>query len=190
MDRADAAATAETSPPGEIRPSRAQVPEVPGADDGRIGFGAFAVRYQPESFSGEDTTWPGWSRVFSHLGWTVPTWTSTRSHPSSGSPTWTTVTELDLKLEDWASAELKSAAADFCHALILFCTGKALNVVLTKGCRNQGLAIVCQQVRARSMGEHLLLKATKCDSWSNFVREVESIEHGQENHQCADSDGH
>ena len=27
-----------------------------------------------------------------------------------------------------------------------------------------------------SMREHLLLRATKCDSWSKFVREVESIE--------------
>ena len=31
-----------------------------------------------------------------------------------------TVTELDLRLEEWASAELKSVAADFYHALILF----------------------------------------------------------------------
>ena len=29
--------------------------EAPGADDGRFGFGASAARYQPESFSGEDT---------------------------------------------------------------------------------------------------------------------------------------
>ena len=42
-----------------------------------------------------------------------------------------TETELDLKLEDWASAELKSVAADFYRALILFCKGKALKVVLT-----------------------------------------------------------
>ena len=41
------------------------------------------------------------------------------------------VTGLDLKLEDWASVELKSVAADFYHALILFCKGKALEVVLT-----------------------------------------------------------
>ena len=39
--------------------------------------------------------------------------------------------ELDLRLEDWASAELKSVAADFFNALILFCKGKALNIVLT-----------------------------------------------------------
>ena len=43
-----------------------------------------------------------------------------------------TVTELDPKLEDWASAELKSVAADFHRALLLFCKGKALKVVLTK----------------------------------------------------------
>ena len=42
-----------------------------------------------------------------------------------------TVAELDLKLEDWGSAELRSVVADFCHALILFCNGKALKIVLT-----------------------------------------------------------
>ena len=42
-----------------------------------------------------------------------------------------TVAELDIRLEDWESAELKSVAADFHHALILFCKGKALNIVLT-----------------------------------------------------------
>ena len=42
-----------------------------------------------------------------------------------------TVAELDIRLEDWASAELKSVAADFYHALILFRKGKALKIVLT-----------------------------------------------------------
>ena len=42
-----------------------------------------------------------------------------------------TVAELDLRLEEWGSAELKSVAADFYHALILFCKGKALKIVLT-----------------------------------------------------------
>ena len=41
------------------------------------------------------------------------------------------VTELDLRLDEWASAELKSVAADFYHALILFCRGRALKIVLT-----------------------------------------------------------
>ena len=41
------------------------------------------------------------------------------------------MTELDLRLDDWASAELKSVAADFCHALILFCSSRALKIVLT-----------------------------------------------------------
>ena len=41
------------------------------------------------------------------------------------------VTELDLRLDEWASAELKSVAGDFHHALTLFCKGKALNIVLT-----------------------------------------------------------
>ena len=39
--------------------------------------------------------------------------------------------ELDLRLEEWASAELKSLAGAFSHALILFCKGKALKIVLT-----------------------------------------------------------
>ena len=39
--------------------------------------------------------------------------------------------ELDIRLDDWESAELKSVAADFYHALILFCKGKALKIVLT-----------------------------------------------------------
>ena len=30
-----------------------------------------------------------------------------------------------------------------------------------------------------SMKEHLLTSATKCDSWTNFVREIESIEHAR-----------
>ena len=42
-----------------------------------------------------------------------------------------TVAEFDLRLDDWASAELKSVASDFYHALILFCKGKALQIVLT-----------------------------------------------------------
>ena len=42
-----------------------------------------------------------------------------------------TVTELDLKLEEWASTELKSVAADFYYALFFFCKGKALKIVLT-----------------------------------------------------------
>ena len=63
------------------------MPEAPGADDGRFGFGAFAARYQPESFSGEDTVWRDFVLGVPYLGWTVPTWTSTRSHPSSGSLT-------------------------------------------------------------------------------------------------------
>ena len=30
-----------------------------------------------------------------------------------------------------------------------------------------------------SMREHLLMSVTKCDSWTNFVREIESIEHAR-----------
>ena len=122
MNRAEATATAETSPAGGIGPGRAQVPEAPGADDGRFGFGAFAARYQQGSFSGEDTAWRDWSRV-------NRTWNgrfqrerlqeairAVEARPGEEA----TVTELDLRVEDWASAELKSVAADFYHALILF----------------------------------------------------------------------
>ena len=150
------------------------------------------------------------------------------------------VTELDLRLDDWASAELKSVAADFCHALILFCKGKALKIVLTNK-EGEGFEawrslvnkyeptskasvvgklaeilrapfdgdlfdaittlerkIMIYQAQSRetisdslkigcviagmgqnSMREHLLMSATKCDSWTNFVREIESIEHAR-----------
>ena len=33
-----------------------------------------------------------------------------------------------------------------------------------------------------SMREHLLMSATKCDSWTNFVREIESTEHARKTH--------
>ena len=150
------------------------------------------------------------------------------------------VTELDLRLEDWASAELKSVAADFYHALILFCKGKALKIVLTNkegegfeawralvnwyeptskasvvgkpaeilrtpfegdlldaittfkrkimiyeaqsretisDTLKIGCVIAC--MGQRSSREHLLMSATKCDSWTNFVRESESIGHAR-----------
>ena len=60
LNRAEAAVTAG----GGSRLGRAQVPEAPGADDARFRFGAFAARYQPENFSGDDTAWRDWSRVF------------------------------------------------------------------------------------------------------------------------------
>ena len=41
------------------------------------------------------------------------------------------VADLDVRLEEWALAELTSVAADFYHALILFCKGNSLNIVLT-----------------------------------------------------------
>ena len=52
----------ETSLAGGTGVARAQ--EAPGADNGRFGFGAFAARYQPENFSGEDSGWRDWSGVF------------------------------------------------------------------------------------------------------------------------------
>ena len=56
------ASVRDTFQAGGSSASRAQ--EAPGADDGRVGFGAFAARYQPENFNGEDTGWRDWSRVF------------------------------------------------------------------------------------------------------------------------------
>ena len=113
MNRTEASVTG-TSPADWRMPGRAQVPEAPGAD------GAFAARYQPESFSGEDIGWRDWSRVFR-------TWAG-RSQPGDEA----TVTELDLRLDDLGSAEMKSVAAAFYRALILFCKGDALKIVLTK----------------------------------------------------------
>ena len=125
------ASVRDTSLAGGTSAAKAQ--EAPGGDDGRFGFGAFAARYQQENFSGEDTGWRDWSRVFR-------TWAgrfqrrrvqeiirAVEARPGDEA----TVTELDLRLDDWASAELKCVAADFYHALILFCKGKALKIVLT-----------------------------------------------------------
>ena len=91
----------------------------------------FAARYQPENFSGEDTGWRDWSRVFRtwagrfQRGRVQEIIRAVEARPGDEA----TVTELDLRLDDWASAELKSVAADFYHAL--FCKGKALKIVLT-----------------------------------------------------------
>ena len=149
-----------------------------------------------------------------------------------------TVAELDLRLEERGSAELKRVSADFNHALILFCKGKAVNIVLTnkvgegfeswralvnkyeptskasvvgklaeilrtpfdgdlldaittferkimiyeaqsRETISDSLKIGCviAGMGQNSMKEHLLMSATKCGSWTNFVREIESIEH-------------
>ena len=108
--------------------------EAPGADDGRFGFGAFAARYhQLENFGGEDTGWRDWSRVFRtwarrfQRGRVQEIIRSVEARPGDEA----IVTELDFRLEEWASAELKSVAADFYHALILFCKGEAFEIVLT-----------------------------------------------------------
>ena len=41
------------------------------------------------------------------------------------------------------------------------------------------IGLVIAGTSQSSMREHLLLGATKCDSWPNFVREVETIEHAK-----------
>ena len=120
------ASVRDTSQAGGNSAARAQ--EAPGADDGRFGFGAFAARYQPENFNGEGTGWRDWSRVFRswagrlQRGRVQEIIRSMEARPGDEA----TVAELDLR-----SAELKSVAADFYHALILFCKGKALKIVLT-----------------------------------------------------------
>ena len=125
------ASVRDTSLAGGNSAVRAQ--EAPGADDGRFGFGAFAARHQPENFNGEDTGWRDWSRVFRtwagrfQRGRVQEIIRSVEARPGDEA----TVAELDLRLEEWASAELKSVAADFYHALILFCKGRALKIVLT-----------------------------------------------------------
>ena len=130
MSRTEASVR-DTSLAGGTSAAKAQ--EAPGADDGRFGLGAFAARYQPENFSGEDNGWRDWSRVFRtwagrfQRGRIQEIIRAVEARPGDEA----TVTELDLRLDDWASAELKSVAADFYHALILFCKGKALKIVLT-----------------------------------------------------------
>ena len=249
MNRTEASVR-DTSQAGGNSAARAR--EAPATDDGGFGFGAFAARYQPEKFNGEDTGWRDWCRVFR-------TWAgrfqrrrvleiirSVEARPGDEA----TVAELDLRLEEWASAELKSVAADFYHALILFCRGRALKFVLTNkegegfeawralvkkneptskasvvGKLAENLLtpfdgdfldaitifekkIMIYEAQSRetisdslkigcviagmgqnSMREHLLMSATKCGSWKNFVREIESIEHARKNHHCIDTDG-
>ena len=249
MNRTEASAR-DTSQAGGNSAARAQ--EAPGADDGRFGFGAFAARYQPENFNGEDTGWRDWSRVFRtwagrfQRGRVQEIIRSVEARPGDEA----TVAELDLRLEEWASAELKSVAADFYHAQILFSKGKPLKIVPTKK-EGEGFEawralvnkyeptskasvvgklaeilrtpfdgdlldartiferkIMIYEARSRetisdslkigcvitgmgqnSMKEHLLMSATKCDSWKNFVQENESIEHARKNHHCTDTDG-
>ena len=121
MNRTEASVR-DTSLAGGTCAARAQ--EAPGADEGRSGFGAFAARYQPESFSGEDSGWRDWSRVFRTSAGRFQRRQARPGHDA-------TVTELDMRLDVWPSVELKSVAADFYHELILFCKGKALKIVLT-----------------------------------------------------------
>ena len=61
MNRAEASVR-DTSQAGGSSAARAQ--ESPGAGDGRFGFGAFATRYQPENFNGEDIGWRDWAGRF------------------------------------------------------------------------------------------------------------------------------
>ena len=65
-------------------------------------FCAFAVRHQPESFSGEDTGWRDWSQVFRtwagrfQRGRVQEVIRALEARPVDEA----TVTELDLRLDD------------------------------------------------------------------------------------------
>ena len=239
MTRTEASVRA-TSQAGGSSAARAQ--EAPGADDGRFGFGAFAARYQPENFNGEDIGWRDWSRVFRtwagrfQRGRVQEIISSVEARPGDEA----TVPELDIRLEDWESAELESVAADFYHALTLFCKGKALKIVLTnkegegfeawralvnkyeptstasvvgklaeifrtqfdgdllgalttferkimiyeaqsRETISDSLKIGCviAGIGQNNMKEHHLMSATNCYNWTNFIREIESIEHAR-----------
>ena len=95
--------TVRASQAGGSSAARAQ--EAPGADDGRFGFGVFAARYQPEDLNGEDTGWRDLSRVFRtwaglfQRGREQEIIRSVEARPGDEA----TVTELDLRLMDWAS---------------------------------------------------------------------------------------
>ena len=209
-------------------------------------------RDQPENFSGQDTGRRDWSRLFRtwvgrfQRGRVQEIIRAVEARPGYEA----IVTELDLRLDDWASVEFKSVTADFHHALILFCKGKALKIVLTNKegegfgawralvnkyeptskasvvgklaeifrasfdgdlldaitaferkimiCEAQSRETISDSLKIgcviAGMGqnrtrEHLLMSATKCDSWTKFVREIESIEHAKKNHHCTDTDG-
>ena len=93
MNRTEASVR-DTSQAGGASAARAQ--EAPGADDGRSRFGAFAARYQPEKFSGDDTGWRDWFRVFR-------TWAKRfqrRRVQEIVTGYEATVAELDLRLDD------------------------------------------------------------------------------------------
>ena len=121
MNRTEASVR-DTSQAGGSSAARAQ--EAPGADDGRFGFGAFAARCRAENFNGEDTGWRDWSRVFSSWAGRFQRGRVQEIIRSAEAGDEATVAELVFRLEDWASAELKSVAADFYHALIPSAKGK------------------------------------------------------------------
>ena len=145
------------------------------------------------------------------------------------------MTELDLRLDDWASVELKSVAADFYPALILFCkivltneeeggfeawralvnkyeptskasvVGKLAQILHTPFdgdlqdaitiferkimifeaqsretiCDSSKIGCAIAGMGQNSVREHLLMSATKCDSWTNFVRVNQSSTRGK-----------
>ena len=60
---------------------------------------------------------------------------------------------------------------------IIICEAQSLKTIsdsLKIGCVIAGMG-------QNSMKEHLLMSATKCNSWTNFVRKIESIEHARKN---------
>ena len=90
--------------------SAARAQEAPGADDGRIGFGAFAARYQPENFNSEDTGWRDCFRVFHSWAGLFQRGRVLEIIRSVEARFEDEATVAD-KFEDWGSAELKSVVA-------------------------------------------------------------------------------
>ena len=103
------------------------------ADDGRFGFGAFAARYQPENFSGEDAGWRDWSRVSRtwagrfQRGRVQEIIRSVEARPGHEA----TVAELNIRLEDGESAELK------CCSRLISRTDSLLQRESVKNCPDQ-----------------------------------------------------
>ena len=90
-------------------------------------------RYQPENFGGEVASWRDWSRVFRtwagrfQRGRVQEVIRTVEARPSDEA----ILSELDIKFARLGRCTEKRLRLTFYHALILFCKGKALKVVLT-----------------------------------------------------------
>ena len=105
-----------------------QIPTGPsfGSDN---GYGAWASKYQPEIFMGEDETWPDWSRVF--RAWTGRFQRGRLKEimkTAEGSTTTCKVVAIEGTLSN-----AKEIAAELYHVLIFFVRGRALKLTLKAG---------------------------------------------------------